>query len=101
MMDALLWVVSLAPTVLTGVAIFYLQRAQKRRDKKEETRIQTRRREIRLMIDLQIATAKLAYATAEAIKRGKANGEVEEGIGAYKEALEEFREFERDQISRL
>lgn len=66
-----------------------------------EERSKNRKRESLILIDLQLATAKLSYATAMAIKRGTANGEVEEGIKAYRKALVEFQEFEREQISGL
>jgi hypothetical protein len=36
-----------------------------------------------------------------AIKRGTPNGEVEEGIEAYENALEQYRKFEREQITWL
>lgn len=91
----------LLPSIITGLILFYIQRAQKKRDEKEEHRAAARKLETRLMLDMQMATAKLAFATAMAIKRGTANGEVEDGIVAYKKALEEFQEFERDQISQL
>lgn len=81
--------------------MFYIQRMQKKRDEKEEGRARARRTETKLLLDLQMATAKLAYAVAMALKRGTPNGEVEEGVKAYEEAVEEFREFEREQISRL
>ena len=102
MNEVLLWVgTALVPTIVTGSVLFYAQRAQKKRDEKEEGRAKARRTETKLMLDLQMATAKLAYSTAMAIKRGSPNGEVEEGIKAYKEALNEFQEFEREQLSRL
>lgn len=91
----------LLPSIITGLILFYIQRAQKKRDAKEEHRAATRRQEVRLMLDLQMATAKLSFATAMAIKRGTPNGEVEDGIKAYKEALEKFQKFERNQISQL
>ena len=99
--EVIAWALGIAATVVSGVMVFYLQRSQKKRDKKEEQRLYVRQTETRLMIDLQLATAKLSYAVAMAIKRGTPNGEVEDGIKAYDKALEEFREFERDQISRI
>lgn len=35
-----------------------------------------------------------------AVKRGHPNGEIEEGIEAYNQSLEQFREFEREQLVR-
>ena len=101
MNEVWLWVGTLVPSLLTGTVLFYVQQRFKKREEKEEKRLKARRTEAKLMLDLQMATAKLAYAVAMAIKRGTPNGEVEEGIKAYNDALNEFREFEREQISRL
>ncbi len=40
-----------------------------------------------------MATAKLAYATAVALRRGRANGEVEEGVEAYETARKKYLDF--------
>ena len=40
-----------------------------------------------------MATAKLAYANAMAIKRGKPNGEIEDGITAYEAARKAYLAF--------
>lgn len=101
MTELWVWLVGLLPSIITGCIMFYIQRMQKKRDEKEEDRAKARRTETKLLLDLQMATAKLAYAVAMALKRGTPNGEVEEGVKAYEEAVEEFREFEREQISRL
>lgn len=101
MNEVLKWALGLLPALITGAVLFYAQRAQKKRDDEEANRAKARRKEMKLTLDLQMATAKLAYASAMAIKRGYPNGEIEEGIDAYKKALEEFQEFERDQLSRI
>ena len=57
-----------------------------------------RRKSEMLRISLLVATAQLSRAVAMAIKRGSPNGEIEEGLEQYNMAMEEFREFEREQI---
>lgn len=101
MNEVWVYIIGLLPSLITGCILFYVQRSQKKRDEKEDGRARARRTETKLLLDLQMATAKLAYAVAMALKRGTPNGEVEEGVKAYEEAVEEFREFEREQISRL
>ena len=81
------------------LAIFNNQ--QKKREEKRERAENTRQKSEKIKLDLNLATAKLAFAVAAAIKRGYANGEVDKGIEAYNEALEKFKEFEREQLSRL
>lgn len=94
-------IVGLIPSIIATSVAFYWQRAQRKRDEKVEGRAKARRTADKLSLDLQMATAKLAYAVAMAIKRGTPNGEVEEGIEAYETALEQYRQFEREQITWL
>lgn len=100
-MDVWSYLIGLLPAIVTGMVVFYLQRSQKKRDAKEEERARMRHLETRVQLDLQLATAKLSYAVAMAIKRGEPNGEVEEGIREYNKALNGFREFEREQLAKL
>lgn len=101
MNEILMWVWALVPAIVSGAVLFYAQRAQKKRDEKEEKRLKARCQETKLILDLLLAAAKLSYATAEAIKRGSPNGEIEKGEEAYEKAMAEFQEFEREQISQL
>ena len=52
-----------------------------------DRRAELRRKESMVSLQMAEANAKLAYACAMALKRGTTNGEVEEGIEAYKDAL--------------
>lgn len=51
-----------------------------------------------VQLDLLLATAKLSYAVAMAMKNGHPNGEVEEGVEQYKNAMRSFKKFERELI---
>ena len=66
-------------------------------DKKREEHEEARKKESLLLLELNMASAKLSYAVAMAIKRGTPNGEVEEGIKAYKEAKEKYYHFLNEQ----
>ena len=101
MMDVLSYLIGLIPAIISGIALFYIQRVQKKRDTADEERTKTREKESYVTLELELATAKLAYASAMAIKRGKPNGEIEEGIEQYEKAMEAFKRFEREQISKL
>lgn len=81
------------PSLLVGLFLAAFERAQKKRDADAAGRAAARREESLLALDLQMATAKMAFATAVAIKRGHANGEVEEGIRAYEEAKKHYVDF--------
>ena len=90
-----------APGILTGIVLAVFSARQRRRARGQEEREKARKRESLLNLNLTFATAKLAYAVAMAVKRGSPNGEVEEGVAVYEKALAEYREFEREQMSRL
>lgn len=97
-MDALYaFILGLLPTILTSLVIFYFQRKQRLRDALNEAHAAASRQESLLMLELQMATAKLSYAAACAIKRGEPNGEVEEGIKAYETAKTKYFAFLNEQ----
>ena len=100
-MEILSYFIGLLPTLITSILLFYIQRKQGKKDKKYSIREAERAEESRISLELEMATAKLAYATAMALKRGKVNGEVEEGIEAYNKARAAFVEFERKQIVKI
>lgn len=58
-----------------------------------ENRAAQRMKESLLTMRLMNADAKLTVGIAEAIKRGRVNGEIEEGLEAVKEAQEEYQKF--------
>ena len=85
------------PSLLVSLVMLVINSRQKRReterDRRQEKLIAARNQESILHLDLQMATAKLAYANAMAIKRGKPNGEIEEGIAAYEAARKAYLAF--------
>lgn len=87
------FLVGLIPTILTGSILYYWQRKQRRRDAAVDKRAEARKCESLLLLDMQMATAKLSYACAMALKRGTANGEVEDGVAAYEEAKTRYTKF--------
>ena len=91
------FILGLCPTIITSLVIFYLQRKQRRTDAIQEAHAAASRKESLLMLELQMATAKLSYAVACAIKRGEPNGEVEEGIKAYEAAKANYIAFISEQ----
>ncbi len=90
----------LLPSLVVGIIMFRYERRQKKRDVKNDQREQDRIKSERVRIDLLVAAADLSYACAMALKRGKANGEVEVGVTSYNVAMDNFHDFERDQIAR-
>ena len=81
------------PSLLVGVMLALFNRRQTKRDKAVDTRAEARKQESLLNMKLVMANGKLTYAVAMAIKRGKPNGEVEEGVDAYDEARRDYLNF--------
>ena len=94
---------SVFPSLLVSVLMLIINSRQKRRenerDRRQEKLVAARNRESVLHLNLQMATAKLAYANAMAIKRGRPNGEIEEGVSAYETAKKEYLNFLNQQAT--
>lgn len=107
-MDVISIILSAGCGLIASIVLVVIQRRLKKADEKqeerhakEERRYQERKRRDEVSLSLQIASAELSYACAMALKRGKANGEVEKAEKKYDEAMEQFREFEREQIAKM
>ena len=103
MNDVLIWITklitALLPSLIVALVMASINRRQKGRETEQDARAEARKRESMLHLNLQMATAKLSYATAMALKRGKANGEVEEGVAAYEDAKREYYDFLNQQAT--
>ena len=77
--------INLLPTIITGLFLFYWQRAQKKHDDIKEDVEKVNR-------EVNSATMELAYATAIAVERGKTNGELKKAKEAYDKATKDQRE---------
>lgn len=82
---AALFVLQLAANVIISHS---LNKKLAERDKRQEEIEKARVEYENVVFDLTNATAKLSYALAMAIKRGSPNGEVEAGINAYTDAMD-------------
>lgn len=86
-------IIAVLPSLIVGVFMAVFNRKMDKREKEQNKLVEARREESSLALELQMATAKLSLASALALKRGKANGEVEEGIAAYNEARKKYLAF--------
>lgn len=100
-MTTLLW--AAAPGIISGVIVglvlAYWNYKQKLREAAAEADRKQRLRSEKVRISLLVAAAKLSYAVAMAVKRGSPNGEIEQGVAQYQEAMREFRQFERELLA--
>lgn len=88
----------LVPTVGTIVVAYIQYQASKDRKVSEE-RAKIRARESRLSMDMMYATSKLCVGTALALKRGHANGELDDGLEMVDRAADKYQEFLREVAS--
>lgn len=72
--------------ILTGLIVWAIERRKTQKDELREEAEQ-------VDSDVNYATMQLAYATAMAVKRGQANGEVEEAVQAYEAAKDKRDKF--------
>ena len=91
------YIIAVVQTAFISMLVFYLQRKQKDSDIKAEERAKAIKEETILQLEMSMANNKLSYAVAMAMKRGKANGEVEEAIEAYEKAKANFYKFMNEQ----
>ena len=99
MIDTLIQILWAAlPSLITGLILAAFSRHQKQRDDAADQREAERQRGEIVKLDLLVATAELARANAVALKDGHTNGEMKEGLRKYNEAIEKFREFERERL---
>jgi hypothetical protein len=90
-------ILTVVQTVFISTIIYFLQRKFKRSEEEAEKHAETRKKESRLNLNMTMATMSLSYATALAIKKGKVNGEVEEGIRAFRKAKQDYMDFLNEQ----
>lgn len=93
-MDAIAIIISgfITPTVV-GIFLYIFSKSQDRREEANKECLERRKTESLLSLEMITASADLSYATAVAVKRGYANGEVEVGVDAYLKAKEDYRLF--------
>lgn len=75
--------------IISGTINRRMTKAEKEQEEKEKAKS----KEIVLLLTGIKATGALSYATAVALKRGHANGEVEKGVKAYEEWEQELDSF--------
>lgn len=88
------------PSLLVSVAMGVFSRGQHRREAALREREAERLEAENVQVSLLVASAKLSYALAVAVKRGAPNGEVEDGVEQYREAMRAFKRLERKLVAR-
>ncbi len=94
------FIIALLPSLTVAIIMAHYTKKQARKDEEEKERVEIREKSEKLKLDLIMADGMLTYAVAMAIKRGAPNGEIEEGIDAYTNAMEAFHTFERSLVAK-
>lgn len=89
---------AILPSLIVALVMAYWNRSQKKRDDQAKIKEKEQLENELMRIDLELASAQLAYAVAMAYKRGYPNGEMEVAIEQYEKAMDNFRSFERRQM---
>ena len=100
-MNVLSIIISIGASVISGMALFFLQRYFKKKEKREAERDRVRRRENVLLMKSLDAVGKLTYANAIAIRDGKTNGEMHEAMESYNESKDEMCDYILEQNSKI
>ena len=84
------------PAILVGLVMLFFNTKQAKRDKDADEKEAQKKKSEKTQLSLLLASAKLSYACAMAMKNGHPNGEIEDGIEQYKEAMKDFKQLERE-----
>lgn len=99
-MNILSIVLSILASVISGMALFFLQRYFKRKDKKEEIRDKAKANENILILKSINAVGKLTEANAIALRDGKTNGEMSTALDEYAAVDKELYNYLLEQNAR-
>lgn len=95
------YLIQLLPAIITGLFLFYWQRAQKKHDDNKADKERLKEQGEVVQYEMVEAAMELSYATAMAWKNGKPNGEVEAGIEFYNKAKADKDKYDREIKSKL
>ncbi len=94
--EELFW--ATAPSILVGIVMFYWNRQQSKRQKRDDDRDRIRAKSEIVQLEVLMATADLGYASAIAVRNGEPHETLDPLIAKYESALEDFKQFEREQV---
>lgn len=80
------------PSLFVGVVLALMNKKADRRYEKDQEQAKERAEAAQIQMEMITASAALSYACAMALKRGVANGEVEEAVAAYALAKKRYQD---------
>lgn len=89
----IMFIIAVLQAIVVWIAVSKIGKYSKKLDERADAR----KEDNLLSLELNMATAKLSYAVALALKRGVANGEIEEGVDAFEAAKDRYQRFLNNQ----
>lgn len=89
---------AILPALCVSIIMLFFNTKQAKRDKEADAKEAQKKKSESAKLSVMLATAKLSYATAMAVKNGHPNGEMEDGIKQYRDAMTDFKTLERELI---
>lgn len=94
-------IISIVGSVISGMALFFLQRFFKKKEEQDKIKEEARRKENILILKSIDANGKLTYANTIAIRDGRTNGELKDALKDYHKIRDELYEYLLEQNSHL
>lgn len=92
-MEILTIILSITASVISGMALFFLQRFFRKKDKTDTKRDEIKSKENVLILKSINSLGKLTYANTIAIRDGKTNGEMHEAMESYNEVKDDLYDY--------
>ncbi len=92
-MEILTIILSITASVISGMALFFLQRYFRKKDKADTKRDEIKSKENVLILKSINSLGKLTFANAIAIRDGKTNGEMHEAMESYNEVKDDLYDY--------
>lgn len=92
-METITIFISITASVISGMALFFIQRFFKKKETKDEKRDAIKAKENMLILKSINAVGKLTVANSIALKDGKTNGEMHSALDEYEAVGNEMYEY--------
>ncbi len=86
-------IISIISSIISGLVIYFLKRYFDKKEAKDNKKEELKKRENILILKSIDAIGKLTYANSIAVRDGKTNGELKEGLKAYNDVKKDMYEY--------
>ena len=92
-------IISIASSIVSGLVIYFLKKYFDKKEAKDNKKEELKRKENILILKSIDAIGKLTYANSIAVRDGKTNGELKEGLKAYNDVKKDMYDYLLEQNS--